>query len=133
MHWKTHCVLMMQLENKNVSEQQKMIFQFHLITIMIQNQAIHHPNPRHHLLKNPHYQLNTLMIMKKHPWEKLILDHGHQKNKFQKQSRSYISSLLVTKTLNIYTYCLYNRQIYSNMKVLVTKFMKIYKMTAVRQ
>ena len=32
-----------------------------------QNQAIYHPNQRHHLLKHPHYQLNTLMIMKKHP------------------------------------------------------------------
>ena len=37
---------------------------------MIQNKIIHHLNQRHHILKNPHYQLNTLMIMKKHPWGK---------------------------------------------------------------
>ena len=63
MDWKTNCVLMIQVGKKNVSEQQKMIFQFHLI----KNQAIHHLNQRHHLLKNPHYQLNTLIIMNKHP------------------------------------------------------------------
>ena len=55
------------LRENNVSKQQNMIFQFHLITILIQNQAVHHLNQRHHFLKNPHYQLNTLMIMKKHP------------------------------------------------------------------
>ena len=59
MDWKTHCVLMMQVGNKNMSEQQRMRFQFHLTTILIQNQAIHHPNQRHHLLYHPHYQLNT--------------------------------------------------------------------------
>ena len=78
----------MQLGNKNVTYQQKMWNQFHLITIMIQNQVVHHPNQRHHLLKNPHYQLNTLMTMKNHPFKNHILDHGPQKDNLIIQSRS---------------------------------------------
>ena len=70
MDWKTNFVLMMQVGKNNGSDQQKMRFQFHLITILIMNQAIHYPNHRQHLLKNPHYQLNTLVIMKKHPLKK---------------------------------------------------------------
>ena len=37
------------------------------------------------------------------------------------------------ENLEHYTYCLQNGYIYSNMKVLVTKFMKIHKIPAVRQ
>ena len=99
MDWKTHCLLMMEVGKKNVSNKQRMRFQFHLITILIQNQAIHHPNQRHHLLKHPHYQLNTLMIINKHSLKKTILDHGHKK-KFYKKSRSYISSVEAMKTMN---------------------------------
>ena len=35
MNWNTNCVLMMQVGKKNVSKQQKMRFQYHLITILI--------------------------------------------------------------------------------------------------
>ena len=38
-----------------------------LMTIQIQRQEIHHPNQQHYLIKYPHFQLNTVMIMKKHP------------------------------------------------------------------
>ena len=58
---------MMRLGKKNVSVQHRMQLHFRLMTIMIQKQAIHHPNQRHHLIKHPHLQLNTVLIMKKHP------------------------------------------------------------------
>ena len=54
------------VRKKNVNQHQNMWNQFHLITILIQNQAVYRPNQRHQILKNPHYQLNTLMIMKNH-------------------------------------------------------------------
>ena len=38
---------------------------FLLMTILIQKQAIHHMNQQHHLIKHPHLQLNTLLIMNK--------------------------------------------------------------------
>ena len=50
MNCKTNCVKMIDLGKKNMSNQQKMIVQFHLITSMIPNQAVHHPNQRHHIL-----------------------------------------------------------------------------------
>ena len=56
-------------EEKN-SKQQKMRVQFHLIKILNQNQAVHHPNQHHH-----------------------ILDHGNPKKVFKK-SRSYISGVM---------------------------------------
>ena len=62
-----YCVKMIELWKKKMSKQQKMWNQFHLITILIQNQVVHRPNQQHNLLKNQHYQLNTLMIMKNHP------------------------------------------------------------------
>ena len=86
-----------------------MRFQFHLITILIQNQAVHHLTQRHH-----------------------ILDHGHPK-KVKKESRSYISGVMALITLNIYTYCLQDGYIYYSLKSLVTKFMKFFTMLAVRQ
>ena len=61
MDCKTNCVKIIDLGNKEISKQQKMRVQFHLITILIQNQAVHHPNQHRH-----------------------ILDHGHQKKKFKK-------------------------------------------------
>ena len=45
---------MMHLGENNMSNQQKMRVQFHLITILIQNQAVHHPNQRHHILDHGH-------------------------------------------------------------------------------
>ena len=38
------------------------------------------------------------------------------KKKFQKQSKSYISSVAAMNSMNIYTYCLQNGYIYSNLK-----------------
>ena len=46
----------------------------------------HHPNQHHH-----------------------ILDHGHPKQKFFKKSRSYISCVVATITLNIVACCLQDR------------------------
>ena len=46
----TNFVKMMNLGKKNVSKQQKMSVQFHMITILIPNQAVHHLNQRHHIL-----------------------------------------------------------------------------------
>ena len=43
-----------ELRGKNVSKQQKMRVQFHLITILIPNQAVHHPNQCHHILDHRH-------------------------------------------------------------------------------
>ena len=37
------------------------------ISISSDEQAMHHPNQLHHLIKHQYYQLNTLMIMKKRP------------------------------------------------------------------
>ena len=54
MDCKTNCVKMMHLRNKNMSKQQKMRVQFHLITILIHNQAVHHPNQRHNILDHGH-------------------------------------------------------------------------------
>ena len=79
---KTHCVIMMQLGKKNVSVQQKRQLNFRLMTILIQKQAKHHPNQQHHLIKHPHIQLNTILIIKKNSLKKRMLDHGHQKKKF---------------------------------------------------
>ena len=42
--------------------------QFHLITILIQNQAVHHPNHHHH-----------------------ILDHGHPNQNLKKTKKLYIT------------------------------------------
>ena len=63
----TNCMKMMHLGNKNMFKQQKMRVQFHLITILIQNQAVHHPNQHHH-----------------------ILDHGHPKKVFKNIKRLHI-------------------------------------------
>ena len=76
-----------------------MRIQFHIITILIQNQAVHNPSKRHH-----------------------ILDHGHPKKKFQIHSRSYILCMMSTITLNIYTHCLQDGYFYSNLKNLVMQF-----------
>ena len=108
MDCKTNCVKMMNLGNKNVSKQQKMRVQFHLITILIPNQAVHHPKQRHH-----------------------ILDHGHPICFIQ--SRSYMSGMMATITLNSYTFCLQDGYFYLNLTILVTQFMKKFKMQAVRQ
>ena len=108
MDCKTNCVKVINLENKNMSEHHKMRVQFHLITILIQNQAVHHLNQRNH-----------------------ILNHGHTKK--IKKSRSYISGVMAAITLNSYTYCLQDSYFYLNMKKLVTQFMKCFKMLAVRQ
>ena len=108
MECKTNCVKMMSLGKKNVSKQQKTRIQFHLNTILIPNQAVHHPNQRHH-----------------------ILDHGHPKQSL-KQSRSYISGVMATITLNSYTHCLQDSYYYLNLKILVTQFIKNFKMQAVR-
>ena len=59
MDCKTDCIKMIELGKKKMFKQQKMWNQFHLITILIQNQAVHHPNQHHQ-----------------------ILDHGHPKQKF---------------------------------------------------
>ena len=51
-----------------------------MITILIQNQVIHHPNQRNHLLNNPHYELNRLIILKNHSNYTtvcLLLDTSH--------------------------------------------------------
>ena len=52
---------------------------------------------------------------------------------FFKQSRSYMSGVTATITLNSYTYCLQDGYFYLNLTILVTKFMKFFKMQAVRQ
>ena len=54
MDCKTNCVKMMNLGNKNVSKKKKIRDQFHLITILIQNQAVHHLNQCHHILNHGH-------------------------------------------------------------------------------
>ena len=66
MNCKTNCVKTIKLGKNKMSKQQKMRAQFHLITIMIQNQAVHHPNQRHH-----------------------ILDHGHPKKVLRNQEFTY--------------------------------------------
>ena len=109
MDCKTNCVKMMNLRKKNVSNQQKMRDKFHLIKILIPNQSVHHPDQRHH-----------------------ILDHGHPKKKLKK-SRSYISGVMAAITFNSYTYFLQDDYFYLNMTKLVTQFMKIFKILAVRQ
>ena len=43
-----------QVREEEMSEQQKMRNQFHLITILIQNQLVHHPNQHHHILDHGH-------------------------------------------------------------------------------
>ena len=35
--------------------------------ILILKEAKYHPNQRRHLIKHPHFQLNTILKMKKHP------------------------------------------------------------------
>ena len=67
MDCKTDSAKMIDLGKKKMSKQQKMRVQFHLITILIQNQAVHHPNQRHH-----------------------ILDHGHPKKRFKKNKKLHI-------------------------------------------
>ena len=88
MDCKTNCVKRMHLGNKNMSKHHKMIIQFHLITILIHNQAVHHPNQRHH-----------------------ILNHGYPK-KSLKKTRSYISGVMAAITLNSYTHCLQDGYFY---------------------
>ena len=109
MDCKTNCVKMMHIWKNNMSNHQKIRVQFHLITILIPNQAVHHLNQRHH-----------------------ILDHGHPKRN-QIQSRSYMSGGMVAITLNSYTYCLQDVYFYLNLTKLVTQFMNIFKMLAVSQ
>ena len=58
---------MIKLGKNKMSKQKKMRNQFHLITIMNQNQAVHHPNQHHH-----------------------ILDHGHPKQKLKKIKKLHI-------------------------------------------
>ena len=55
----TKWVTMINSGKKKISKQQKMRNQFHLITILIQNQAVHHPNQHHHILNhgNPKQKL----------------------------------------------------------------------------
>ena len=48
MDCKTDCMKMIDLGKKKMSKQQKIWNQFHLITILIQNQAVHHC---HHFCK----------------------------------------------------------------------------------
>ena len=115
----------MQLGKKNMSVWQRRRLYFRLMTILIQKQAKYHPNQRRNLIKHPHFQLNTILIMKKHPLKKAMLEHEHQKNKFLKQSKSYIWSVAMN-TMNIYI--LTSRWLYLvQFKKLVKKFMKIYK------
>ena len=64
MDCKTNCVKMMNLGKKNVSKQQNMRVQFHLITILIPNQALHHPKQRHHILDH-RYPKKVLDTIKK--------------------------------------------------------------------
>ena len=45
---------MIELGKKKMSKQQKMRVQFHLITILIQNQAVHQSNQHHHILDHGH-------------------------------------------------------------------------------
>ena len=59
MDFDTNCVKMMHLGKKNMSKQQKMRVKFHLIKILIQNQAVHHPNQRHHILDHGHQKIFT--------------------------------------------------------------------------
>ena len=42
------------VREEEMSKHQKRRFQFHLITILFQNQAIHHPNQHHHILDHGH-------------------------------------------------------------------------------
>ena len=42
------------VREEKMSKQQKMRVQFHLITILIQNQAVHHPYQHHHILDHGH-------------------------------------------------------------------------------
>ena len=50
MDCKTDFVKLIELGKNKMSNQQKMWNQFHLITILIQNQAVHHLNQHHHIL-----------------------------------------------------------------------------------
>ena len=61
-----------------MSKHHKMRVQFHLITILIQNQAVHHPNQRHH-----------------------ILDHGHPKN-LKKPKKLHISCDGIDNIVHLY-------------------------------
>ena len=129
--WKTNCVLIRQVGKKNVSDQHKMRFQFHLI----QNQAIYHPNQRHHLLKNPHYQLNTLMIMKKHPWKETHPRPWTSKKKvldtiknlyFMCDGNNNIGHLYIlpSRWLYLLQFEEFSEEIYKNFKMLAVRQLK---------
>ena len=60
---------------------------FRLMTIMIQKQAKHHPNQRRHLIKHPHFQLNTILITKKHPWKNLCWTMDIKKRSFRNNQK----------------------------------------------
>ena len=66
MDCETNCVKMMNLGKKNLYKQQKMRVQFHIITILIPNQAVHHPNQRHHILDHGHPEKSFKTIKKLH-------------------------------------------------------------------
>ena len=53
--------------------------------------------------------------------------------KIEKQSRSYMTGVMATITLNSYKYCLEDGYFYLNLTILVTQFVKFFKMQAVRQ
>ena len=61
MDCKTNCVKMMHLGKNNMSKQQKMRVQLYLITILFQNQTVHHPMNLHVLGLN-YYSTFTEMI-----------------------------------------------------------------------
>ena len=67
------------------------------------------------------------------PLKNHILDHGHPKEMIYIQSRSYISCIMATITLNIYTHNVQDGYFYSNLKNLVMQIMKNFKIPDVRQ
>ena len=59
-----------------------------------------------------------------------MLDHGYQKEVLETIKNLHLNCGY--ENMNIYTYCLQDGYVYSNLKNLVRKFMKIYKMSTVR-
>ena len=119
-----------------MSEQQRMRFQFHLMKIIIQIQAIHHPNQRHHLLKHLHYQINALMIMKKHHRKKPILDHGYKKEVLETIKKIYFDCggdenyehlyILPANWIDVLKYESISDEIYENLKMPAVRQLRFF-------
>ena len=98
---------MMHLGKKNMSKHQKMRFKFHLITILIQNQAVHHTNQHHHLLNNPYntvgqYDLNLHALGLNHysTFAEMIKGYRSMACRFHPDNNQGFNTTEMMKTIN---------------------------------